>query len=108
MRRRRTYYPPAKTAKGAATRGDSPRGDAGRTVSIDTAAMLGRSDIVLGMRVEIASGLYEGEIATVASLAGGVIPAVVVRTAEGRTRRVRAVDLVPYDGRADARQPETS
>ena len=36
---------------------------------------------------------FAGELATVESLVSGVIPAAVVRTDAGRTRRVRAVDL---------------
>jgi hypothetical protein len=57
--------------------------------------MTGRSEVAKGGRVQIASGLYAGEIAIVESVVGGVIPAAVVRTEAGRTRRVRAVDLVP-------------
>ena len=60
--------------------------------------MTGRSAVVQGGRVQIASGLYAGEIAIVESVVGGVIPAAVVRTEAGRTRRVRTVDLVPYSG----------
>jgi len=57
--------------------------------------MAGRSSIRLGDRVSIMSGLYAGEVATVTSVSGGVIPAVMVRTEVGRTRRVRTVDLEP-------------
>lgn len=108
MRRRKTTYPPAKTAKGGAVRSEARTGDPGRTVSIDLTAMTGRTEIAVGARVEIASGLYAGEVATVESLAGGVIPAVVVRTAGGRTRRLRAVDLVPFDDRARVPDSEAS
>ena len=61
--------------------------------------MRGRADILQGSRVQIASGLYAGELAIVESVVGGVIPAAVVRTEAGRTRRVRTVDLqlVPED-----------
>lgn len=57
--------------------------------------MTGRADIVKGARVRIGSGLYQGEIAIVESVIGGVIPAAVVRTEAGRTRRARTIDLVP-------------
>jgi hypothetical protein len=39
------------------------------------------------------SGLYAGELAVIESLIDGVIPAAMVRTDAGRTRRVRSVDL---------------
>src|SRR4051812_27881669 len=48
------------------------------------------------MRVTVlGTGLYTGQTAIVESIAGGVIPAAVVRTEAGRTRRVRTIDLVP-------------
>jgi hypothetical protein len=95
MRRRKTVYPPPKTAtKGTASGADPRTAAASRVVSIDVSAIRGRSGLVPGTRVEIGSGLYAGEVATVESAAGGVIPAVVVRTEAGRTRRVRAIDLV--------------
>jgi hypothetical protein len=98
VRRRKVVYPPAKTA----TRSDpaaalDPRAAAAasRIVSINLNAMTGRAGIAQGGRVQIASGLYAGEFAIVESVVGGVIPAAVVRTEAGRTRRVRTVDLVP-------------
>src|SRR3989304_2164971 len=98
MRRRKVTYPPPKTA----TKGpppllgaNDPRNPAGRTVSINLAAVVGRSSIGLGDRVRILSGLYAGEAATVESVSGGVIPAVMVRTESGRTRRSRPIDLEP-------------
>lgn len=57
--------------------------------------MTGRADIVPGTRVQITSGLFAGEFAMVESLVNGVIPAAVVRTEAGKTRRARTVDLVP-------------
>lgn len=98
MRRRKVTYPPAKTAtKGAppVLGATDPRNPAGRTVSINLSAVKGRSSIGLGDRVRILSGLYVGEIATVESEAGGVIPAAMVRTEAGRSRRVRTIDLEP-------------
>jgi len=41
------------------------------------------------------SGLYAGEAAVVESLAGGLIPAALVRTEAGRARRARTIDLQP-------------
>lgn len=99
MRRRKVVYPPPKTAtKGGGT---SPAADAraaanaNRAVTINLQAMTGRSDIRQGTRVRIGSGMYEGEVAVVESVVGGVIPAAVVRTQGGQTRRVRTVDLLP-------------
>lgn len=96
MRRRKVTYPPPKTA----TKGpppmlgaNDPRNPAGRTVSINLTAVVGKSSIGLGDRVRILSGLYAGESAVVESEAGGVIPAVMVRTDSGRTRRSRTIDL---------------
>ncbi len=39
------------------------------------------------------SGLYAGELAVVEAILSGIIPAAMVRTDAGKTRRVRAVDL---------------
>jgi len=39
------------------------------------------------------AGLYAGELAVVESIVVGVIPAYMVRTEAGKTRRVRAVDI---------------
>jgi hypothetical protein len=98
MRRRKVAYPPPKTAtKGGASPAADARAaaNANRAVTINLQAMTGRSDIRQGTRVRIGSGMYEGEVAVVESVVGGVIPAAVVRTASGQTRRVRTVDLLP-------------
>ena len=96
-RTRKVVYPPAKTATKGAPAGIDPRAaaNASRAVSIDLNAIKGSAAIQAGARVEIASGLYAGEIATVEAVVGGVIHAAVVRTDAGRTRRVRTVDLRP-------------
>lgn len=98
MRRRKVTYPPAKTA----TKGpppvlgaNDPRNPAGRTVSINLSAISGRGSIGPGDHVRILTGLYAGEAAVVESEANGVIPAVMVRTESGHTRRSRTVDLEP-------------
>jgi len=98
VRRRKVTYPPAKTAtKGPppALGTNDPRNPAGRTVSINLDAIGGRSSIGLGDKVRILSGLYAGEAAVVESVASGVIPAVMVRTESGHTRRSRTIDLEP-------------
>jgi hypothetical protein len=110
MRRKKVTYPKPKTAtaSGAATAASADAraaAAASRSVSIDLRALSAGSDVVLGGRVQIASGLYAGEFATIESVAGGVLPAVVVRTDAGRTRRVRAIDLVPAEGVADPSDP---
>ena len=99
MRRRKVTYPPPKTATtgGTATSGPDARAAAAasRTVTINLDAMRGRASVRQGTRVQITSGLYAGEFAIVQSLVGGVIPAAVVHTEAGRTRRARTIDLVP-------------
>jgi hypothetical protein len=100
VRRRKVTYPPPKTASsgGSAT---NPGADAraaaaaSRVANINLQAMTGRADIVQGARVQITSGLFAGEFAIVESLVGGVIPAAVVRTEAGKSRRARTVDLIP-------------
>jgi hypothetical protein len=99
-KRRKVVYPTPKTASSgasaaaAAAASRAAAAAADRTVSINLDAKTGRA-ISVGTRARIASGLYAGEIATVESIVGGVIPAALVRTEAGRTRRVRTIDLVP-------------
>lgn len=100
MRRRKVTYPPPKTAtsgNSSASAGADARAAAAasRVASINLQAMTGRAGIVQGTRVQITSGIYAGEFAIVESVVGGVIPAAIVRTEAGRTRRARTVDLVP-------------
>lgn len=106
MRRRKVTYPPPKTAtrKAPSPLGAAePRTSVNRTVvSINTEAMRGRAEIGLGDRVRILSGLYEGELATVETVASGVIPAAMVRTDAGRTRRARTIDLEPLPPGSEA------
>lgn len=64
-------------------------------MSINLDAMKGRPQVREGTRVQIMSGIYAGEFAIVESIVSGVIPAAVVRTEAGRTRRARTIDLVP-------------
>lgn len=97
MRKRKVTYPPAKTAT-KQPRGIGREAQESRArpsvASIDVDALGGRTDLSVGDRVRIGGGgLYAGELAVVEQLTTGVIPAATVRTAEGRTRRVRLVDL---------------
>jgi hypothetical protein len=97
VRKRKVNYPVAKTAtKGARNPlvpGD-PRGLRAPATTIDMTALEGRDDLSVGDRVRIGGGgLYAGELAVVTSLMSGVIPAATVRTDDGRTRRVRAIDI---------------
>jgi hypothetical protein len=65
-------------------------------VTINTAALDGRAGLAPGDKVRIlGSGLYAGELAVIERMAGGVVPAAVVRTEAGRARTVRTVDLEP-------------
>lgn len=115
MRRRKVTYPTPKTAtKGASTaRDNDPRtaGYGGRVVSIDLTAMRGGAPVRIGDRVRITSGLYAGEVAVVEGVAGGLIPAVVVRTEAGRARRARTIDLEPLgaaEKQASAPRPDAA
>ncbi len=96
MARRRFNPKPAKVDP-AVTQAAAERAAiaASRVATINMAAMTGRADITRGSRVRIASGMYAGEFAIVESVVGGVIPAAVVRTESGSSRRARTIDLVP-------------
>ena len=94
-RKRKTTYPPARTANrpGAGPEPVIPRPG---LVAIDLTAGGGRTGLSVGDRVRIiGTGLYSGEPATIERLAGGVIPSALVRTEAGRTRQVRTIDLQP-------------
>lgn len=94
-RKRKVFYPPSKSSKGPPPP-FVPQVTPPSVAVINQQAAIGKGEIVVGMRVLIGgTGLYTGEIATVTSLAGGVIPAAVVVTEAGRTRRVRTIDLSP-------------
>lgn len=104
MKRKKVFYP--KSKPGAPQPPGAPGADAraaaaaSRTVSINVAALGAGAGVRIGDRVQVQSGLYAGELATVESLVGGVIPAVTIRTDAGMRRRVRAIDLVPIPGPA--------
>jgi hypothetical protein len=105
MRRKKQFYPPAKTATKGQPAGQAPgdrRNPADRTVTINVDARAGRASIRVGDRVRIQSGLYSGETAIVESAAAGVISAVTVRTESGGVRRARTIDLEPLTDAAPA------
>ena len=99
MRKRKVSYPPARTAtKRAPAPGvvGGPLMVRPTVATINMQARAGRGDIKTGDRVRIVGpGLYSGENGVVESVVGGVIPAALVRTDAGRSRRVRTVDLEP-------------
>jgi hypothetical protein len=97
-RKRKPYYPPARTSKAPQRPGAGPEPTYSRptVVSIDVNAAAGRTGLKVGDRVRIGgTGLYAGEVAVIDELANGVIPSAVVKTDGGGTRRVRTVDLEP-------------
>lgn len=98
-RKRKTTYPPPKTANQPAPRpgaGPEPPYARPTVVSIDTNAAKGRTGLAVGDRVRLTGGgLYAGEVAVIERFSGGVIPAALVRTEAGNTRQVRTVDLTP-------------
>jgi hypothetical protein len=74
---------------------------------INMEAGRGRSDLFVGLRVTIlGTGSNAGEAAVIERLVGGVIPAAVVRTEAGGTRRVRTIDVAPIGDPARAPRPE--
>ena len=96
MPRRQFRAKPPKVVPGAAAAAEARAAlAASRVANINLKAMTGRADIAQGSRVRIESGMYAGEFAIVESVIGGVIPAALVRTESGSSRRVRTIDLVP-------------
>jgi hypothetical protein len=94
--RKRFNPKPPKVVPGAAAAADArAAAAAARVAQINLQAMTGRAGIQQGSRVIIGSGLGAGELATVESVVGGVIPSALVRTDAGMARRVRTIDLTP-------------
>jgi hypothetical protein len=110
VRKRKVTYPVPKTA----TRRAPAPGVAGdqqarpQMATINMNARIGRSGFAVGDRVRIiGQGLLAGESAVVEALSGGVIPAALVRTESGKTRRIRTIDLEPAgDATTRDRQPK--
>jgi hypothetical protein len=110
MRKRKVNYPVARTATKRAPvgAGGEPQPVRPTLATIDTRTREGRRDFAIGDRARITgSGFLAGEEVTVEKLAGGVVSAVVVRTASGQTRRVRVNDLepIPASGGREAAPP---
>jgi hypothetical protein len=102
--KRKQTYPVAKTnsrgaSEAAAAAAAAAARQRDRTVTIDLTALTRREgeQPKPGDRARVATGLFAGEIVTIESLAGGVIPSAVVRTDDGRTRRARLIDLLSAD-----------
>jgi hypothetical protein len=99
VRKRKTNYPPAKTANRPAPPTGLPTDTPyvrPTVATIDLSAAKGKAGLTVGGRVRIAgTGLYAGEIATIEKLISGVIPQAVVRTEAGKSRQVRTIDLEP-------------
>ena len=94
-RKRKVFIPPKKNGP---PRPQTGVGAPPTGVQINTAAIGGRSGLALGDKVRIlGTGLYAGELAVIEKMAGGVVPAAVVRTEAGRSRTVRTVDLEPVN-----------
>ena len=96
-KRKKTFYPPAKTAtRRAPAPGSDHSAERPNLASIDMTAGVGRPGLAVGDRVRIqASGQFNGEIAIIERLIGGPIPAALVRTEAGNSRRARTIDLEP-------------
>jgi len=102
MRKRKVNYPVARTATRQPKTAGLP-GDPGyvrsTVANINLAALDVRDDLSVGDRVKIGgTGLYAGDLAVVEAIVSGIIPAAMVRTDAGKTRRVRAVDLSHVSG----------
>lgn len=104
-KRKKQFYPPAKTSN---RRAPAPGSDASperpnlATINLDAGA--GKAGFSVGDRVRIeGSGTYAGEIATIERMSGGAIPSAFVRTESGGTRQVRTIDLVSAKAEASAK-----
>jgi len=97
LKKRKPSYPKPRTANRPAPAAGltaEPAYTRSTVASINLRALEGRSDLSVGDLVRIGGGgLYAGQLATVGSLVAGLIPAAMVRTEAGKTRRVRAIDL---------------
>jgi hypothetical protein len=94
-RKRKVFIPPKKNGP---PRPQTGIGAPPTGVQINTQAIGGRAGLAPGDKVRIlGTGLYAGELAVIEKMAGGVVPAAVVRTEAGRSRTVRTVDLEPVN-----------
>jgi hypothetical protein len=105
-RKRKVIYPPSRSAKAAPAPNRMPINPPSLAV-INLDAAMGRSDIFVGLRVSVpASAANPAETGVVERLVPGVIPAAMVRTESGKTRRVRTIDLAPVANPARAAAKE--
>jgi hypothetical protein len=98
VRKRKTTYPPPKTANRPAPAGAAAGEPVVRSTvaNINVNAVKGRSGLQPGGRVRVlGTGRHAGEIATIEKLVTGGISQAVVRTDSGQTSRVRTIDLEP-------------
>jgi hypothetical protein len=106
VRKRKTTYPPAKTATRPAPATGLPSDPPyvrTTVATINLEAAKGKTGLTVGRRVRITgTGLYSGEIAVIEKLITGVISQAAVRTESGNTRRVRTIDLEPVEASAPA------
>ena len=97
MRKRKTTYPPAKTANRpapAGTPGEVVQRSTLATINVD--AVKGRSGLQVGGRARVlGTGRHAGSIVTIEKLVTGGIPQAAVRTDGGESGRVRTIDLEP-------------
>ncbi|MDP8904834.1 MAG: hypothetical protein M3N29_05880 [Chloroflexota bacterium] len=98
-RKRKVWYPPAKTAtKRAPPAGSDASPDRPNLARINLSAGTGQAGFSVGDRVRIdASGTYSGEVGVIERLTAGVIPSAVVRTDSGGVRQVRTIDLAAVE-----------
>jgi hypothetical protein len=104
MRKRKTNYPPPKSA-GRRDAPATPDGveDRPNLARINLSAGAGKVGFAVGDRVRIESaGMYAGELAVIERLSAGAIPSALVRTDGGGARQVRTIDLVKVTGNAAA------
>jgi hypothetical protein len=107
VRKRKTTYPPPKTANRPAPAGTPGEPVVRSTVAtINVHAVKGRSGLQPGGRVRVlGTGRHAGEIATIEKLVTGGIPQAIVRTDDGQTSRVRTIDLEPVNASSGASAP---
>lgn len=100
-RKRKAYYPPAKTSKRPPSPGSDASPERPNLARINLSAGAGQAGFNVGDRVRIeAAGIYSGETAVIERMSSGPIPSALVRTDGGGTRQVRTIDLarVSKDG----------
>jgi hypothetical protein len=102
-RKRKTNYPPPKSAKpkgGVPVTPDVVE-DRPSLARINLTAGAGKGGFAVGDRVRIESaGMYSGEQAVIERLSSGVIPSALVRTDSGGARQVRTIDLTKVTAEA--------